>query len=194
MNNEHVLLILLGKSASGKTTLATKLCEKCGLSQINSYTTRPPRVKNEQGHIFVSEQDYEEMKQNGDVAIETQIAGYHYWPTVQQLYDNDIFVCDYIGLKKLRELGLPNLRLVTVLINVPDDVREHRALEYRKDGKDKFRVRSFAEREQFREMLKNADFEYSVSNVEWSKAYSILKYISDVEGVWKNHMKEKAEL
>ena len=86
----------------------------------------------------------------------------------------------------MRGLNLPNLRLVTVFINVPDDIREQRSLEQRKDDKAKFRARSFAEREQFREMLKNADFDYSVNNIEWPKAYSCLRWIATVEGVFKN--------
>ena len=53
--------------------------------------------------------------------------------------------------------------------------------------------RDLDERQQFREMLKNADFDYSVSNIEWPKAYSVLRHISDIEGVWKNHLEEDQE-
>jgi hypothetical protein len=36
-------------------------------------------------------------------------------------------------------------------------------------------------------MLKNADFDYAVSNIDFAKAYSTLRWISQVEGVWKNN-------
>jgi hypothetical protein len=39
-------------------------------------------------------------------------------------------------------------------------------------------------------MLRNADFDYAISNIDISKAYSVLRWISTVEGVWKNIKKE----
>lgn len=190
-NKEHVLLLVIGKSASGKDFLTNKLCERTGLKQLISYTTRERRTNEGDTHIFVAEEDYEQMKNEGNIAAFTQIGYYKYWSTIDQLYKSDCYIIDYMGLKTLRQLNLPNLRLVTVFINVPDDVREDRALNKRKDDKAKFRARSYAENAQFREMLKNADFDYSISNIEWPKAYSILRYISDVEGVWKNHLEEE---
>lgn len=192
-NKEHVLLCILGKSACGKDFLTNKLCERTGLKQLVSYTTRERRVNEGTTHIFATETDYEQARVNDRIAAFTQIGPYKYWATVEQLYESDCYIIDYVGLKTLRELDLPNLRLVTVFINAPDYIREDRALNQRKDDKAKFRARSFAEREQFREMLKTADFDYSISNIEWAKAYSVLRHISDIEGVWKNHLEEENE-
>lgn len=189
-NKEHVLICVLGKTASGKDFLTNKLCERTGLKQLISYTTRERRVNEGDTHIFASEDDYEQMQTEGKIAAFTQIGPYKYWSTIDQLREADAYIIDYIGYKTLRELNLPNLRLVSVYVNTPDSVREERAINQRKDDKAKFRARSFAEREQFREMLKNADFDYSISNIEWPKAYSVLRHISDIEGVWKNHLEE----
>ena len=158
-NKEHVLLCLLGKTASGKDFLVNKLCERTGLKQLVSYTTRERRINEGDTHIFITDEQYQQLQDEGQIAAFTQIGQYKYCCTIDQLYENDLYVIDYRGLKHLRELNLPELRLVTVFINVPDDVREYRALNQRKDDKAKFRARSFAEREQFREMLKNADFD-----------------------------------
>lgn len=190
---EHVLLCVIGKTASGKDFLANKLCERARLKQLISYTTRERRVNEGNTHIFITDEQYQQLQDEGQIAAFTQIGQYKYCCTIDQLYESDIYVIDYYGLQHLRELNLPGLRLVTVFINVPDDIRELRALDQRKDDKAKFRTRSFAEREQFREMLKNADFDYSVSNVEWPKAYSVLRHISDIEGVWKNHQEDDTE-
>lgn len=192
-SKEHVLLCLIGKTASGKDFLASKLCERTGLKQLISYTTRERRQNEGDTHIFITNDEYQQLQDSGQIAAFTQIGQYKYCCTVQQLYENDIYVIDYIGLKNLRKLNLPGLRLVTAYINVPDEVRERRAITKRKDDKVKFRIRSVAEREQFREMLKNADFDYSVSNIEWAKAYSVLRHISNIEGVWKNHREEDEE-
>jgi guanylate kinase len=112
---------------------------------------------------------------------------------VDQLYDNDVYIIDPMGVKTLRALNLPNLRIVTVFIHTPDAVREERALAKRKDNKIIYRKRNLDEAAQFREMLKNADFDYSILNIELPKAYSVLRHISDIECVWKNHLEEEVE-
>ena len=185
-NKEHTLLCVLGRTASGKDSLVNKLCERTGLKQIISYTTRPRRENEDDTHIFVSQYEYQTMLTNGDVAVDTNIAGNYYWSTIEQLYESNVYIIDYIGYQKLKELNLPNIRLVSIYINVPDNIREERALNKRRDDRSKFRARDFAERQQFREMLKNADFDYAISNMDFAKAYSILRWISQVEGCWHN--------
>ena len=193
MNNEHTLLLIVGRTASGKDSLVGKLCERTNLKAVTSYTTRPRRENEGDTHIFTTEDVYEQMQSEGKVAAYTQISGYHYWTMINQLYENDLYIIDYKGIETLRELNLPNIRFVTVFINVPDKVREERALKKRKDDKFVFRKRSLDEAAQFREMLKNADFDYSVSNIELPKAYAILRLISDIEGCWKNHKEDTTE-
>ena len=188
-NKEHVLLCVLGRTASGKDSLVNKLCERTGLKAITSYTTRPRRNNEGDTHIFSTKEVYEQIQSEGRVAAYTEIAGNIYWTTIDQLYENDIYIIDYYGIKTLRELNLPDIRIVTVYINTPDEIREQRALQSRGDDKSKFRVRDYSEKQQFKDMLKDADFDYAVSNVEFAKAYSVLKWISTVEGVWKNSEK-----
>lgn len=186
MSREHILLLIVGKTASGKDSLVNKLCERTNLKAITSYTTRPRRENEGDTHIFTTKEIYERMQAESLVAAYTQISGYHYWTTIDQLYENDVYIIDYKGIQTLRELNLPNIRFVTVFVNVPDKIREERALNKRKDDRIVFRKRSLDEAAQFRDMLKNADFDYSVSNIELPKAYSVLRLISDIEGCWKN--------
>jgi guanylate kinase len=183
----------MGRTASGKDSLVNKLCERTNLSQIISYTTRERRDGEGDTHIFVTTEDYEAMKANGEVAAYTEIAGNLYWTTVDQLYENDIYIIDPIGVEVLKKLNLPNLRLVTVYINTPDTIREKRAIHKRKDNKDKFRARNLSERNQFRNMLKEANFDYAISNIEFPKAFSVLKWIADVEQIWMNYKEDSAE-
>lgn len=190
-NKEHVLLCVMGRTASGKDALANKLCERTGLKLITSYTTRPQRVNEGNTHIFTTKEAYDKAIADGNMAAYTEIAGNVYWTTIDQLYDNDVYIIDPVGVQNLRNLNLPNLRLVTVFVNVPDDVREQRALHSRGDDRTKFRTREFAEREQFRNMLKNADFDYAVSNIDLAKAYSCLRWIATVEGAWKNDREDE---
>lgn len=192
-DKEHVLLCIMGRSASGKDTLVSKLCERTGLKQIISYTTRERRVNEGDTHIFITDEEYEQLNTNGKIAAFTQIGQYRYCCTIDQLYENDVYVIDPVGVQHLRELNLPNIRLVTVFINVPDDVREERALNKRGDDKIKWRIRNRNEAEQFRQMLRDANFDYAVSNLDVAKAYSTLRWISQVEGLWKNNTEDTTE-
>ena len=186
MNKEHTLLCIMGRTSSGKDSLVGKLCERTGFKSIVSYTTRPRRDNEGDTHIFTTADVYEQMKNDGNVAAYTEIAGNLYWTTVDQLYANDVYIIDPLGVKTLQELNLPNLRLVTVFINTPDNIREDRALNKRGDNRVRFRERELAERQQFRDMLKNAEFHYAVSNIDFAKAYSILKWIASAEGLFMN--------
>ena len=185
-NKEHVLLCVMGRTSCGKDTLVSKLCERTGMTAITSYTTRPRRTNEGDTHIFSNREEYETMLADGNIAAYTEIAGNMYWTTIGQLYEHSVYIIDYKGIETLRQLNLPNLRLVTIFINTPDDVRRDRALNKRGDDRLTFMKRDMAERDQFRAMLRNADFDYAISNIEWPKAYSCLRHISDIEGVWKN--------
>lgn len=189
-NKEHVLLCVLGRTSCGKDTLVGKLCERTGLTAITSYTTRPRRENEGDTHIFSTKEVYEQMQADGNIAAYTEIAGNYYWTTIDQLYEHSVYIIDYKGVETLRQLNLPNLRLVTVFINTPDDVRKHRALNKRGDDRIVFMKRDMAEREQFRAMLRNADFDYAISNIDVAKAYSVLRWITTVEGAWKNNLED----
>lgn len=190
-SKEHVLICVIGRTSCGKDTLVNKLCQRTGLTAITSYTTRSRRVNEGETHIFSTIEEYEQMKNDGNVAAYTEIAGNIYWTTIDQLFKHSIYIIDPYGVETLRQLNLPNLRIVTVYINVPDDIRKERALNKRGDDRLKFMKRDMAERDQFRTMLRNANFDYAVSNIDMSKAYSVIRWITNVEGVWKNNLEEE---
>lgn len=183
---EHVLLCIMGRTSCGKDTLVQKLCDRTGLTSITSYTTRPRRNNEGDTHIFSTLDVYEQMKDNGNVAAHTEIAGNVYWTTIDQLYEHSVYIIDPHGVETLRKLALPNLRIVTVYINTPDNIRKDRAINGRGDDRLTFMKRDMAEKEQFRLMLRNANFDYAISNIDAAKAYSVLRWVATVEDVWKN--------
>ena len=69
------LFLFVGRSASGKTTVANML-ERDGYNQIQSYTTRPPRYQDETGHTFISNKEYDKLD---NIVASTLYNGYHYW-------------------------------------------------------------------------------------------------------------------
>ena len=92
------LFLFVGRSASGKTTVANMLSEKCGYKQVESYTTRKPRFDGENGHIFVSEEEFNNL---GELAAYTYYNGNHYGTTFEQLNECDIYVIDIPGVESL---------------------------------------------------------------------------------------------
>jgi guanylate kinase len=184
-NKEHVLLCVMAESSAGKDTLVNKLCELTNYKQLISYSTRPRRVNEGDTHIFVTEEDYQKMLAEGRVAAYTEINGYKYWSTIDQLYLMDIYVIDPFGVETLKKLNLPDLKIITAYINVPEEIRKQRALS-RGDDINVYRSRALSERQQFRDMKKNMSVDYVIPNLELAKSVSVLKWICSVEGLFMN--------
>lgn len=185
-SKEHTVLLLVGRTGSGKSSLINKICERTELKQLISYTTRPRRNDTDNDHIFVTIDDYIQAKENGEIAAETEIAGNYYYSTKSQLYEADFYTVDPQGRAMLLSMELPNIRFVTVYISCPDDVRMDRAINRRGDDKQIFRTRDFSERQQFRKFITEEQWDYSIKNLDFARTYSVLRWIATVEGVYKN--------
>ena len=184
-NKEHVVMLFVGRTGSGKSSLIKKLSEKTGLRPLLSHTTRPKRSETDNDHTFVSVEEYQQAKENDEIAIDGEIAGNFYYSTITQLYNSDLYTINPEALDRLLELDLPNIRFVTVYISCPDKIREERILK-RGDDKHKYRVRDFAERSEFRRFVADEKWDYSIKNINFAKAYSCLRWISQIEGLWRN--------
>lgn len=92
------LFLFVGKSASGKTTIANMLEEKYLFNQVQSYTTRAPRYDGETGHIFLTEDEFNNLE---DIVSYTLYNGNQYGTTASLLDQNDIFVVDVPGVESL---------------------------------------------------------------------------------------------
>lgn len=189
-NKEHTVLLLVGRTGSGKSSLINKICERTELKQLISYTTRPRRNDTDNDHIFVTIDDYIQAKENGEIAAETEIAGNYYYSTKSQLYEADFYTVDPQGRAMLLSMELPNIRFVTVYISCPDDVRIDRAINRRGDDKQIFRTRDFSERQQFRKFITEEQWDYSIKNLDFARTYSVLRWIATVEGVFNNHQED----
>lgn len=94
------LFLFVGKSSSGKTTIANVLETQCGYKQVESYTTRPPRYEGERGHIFITEKEFYNL---GELAAYTYYNKNHYGTTFEHLNKCDIYVIDVPGVNSLLE-------------------------------------------------------------------------------------------
>lgn len=96
------IILLVGRSGSGKSTVADILSRQYGRSILPSYTTRPKRFEREEGHIFVNNMFYEKVSRSRDIVAYTYFDKNHYWATAQQVNENDIYIIDPDGVAFFR--------------------------------------------------------------------------------------------
>jgi len=181
----HTVFLVVGETSSGKDTFVNKICEECGYSKLVSYATRPRREGESGTHIFISE-DEARLFVDKMIAF-TRIGEYQYFATIPQLYKSDFYVIDPNGVDYMRFItqykNIDDVRFVTIYINTPPELRKERALEIRKDNIEVYFNRALAEQEQFTNFKAYAKYDYSISNVDFDKAYKIFKHIVEVEKV-----------
>ena len=94
--DDNVLVLLVGKSGAGKTTLENRLVKNFGFHGTKSYTTRPKRFEGEDSHIFISEDEFNALENK--VAY-TEFNGYKYCATKEQLDNASVYVVDPDGVE-----------------------------------------------------------------------------------------------
>lgn len=124
MNN--TLYLFVGKSASGKTTVANFLEKKHGFKQVNSYTTRPHRYEGEIGHVFVSDEEFDNL---GEMVAYTEYNGHRYGTTAEQLDQCQIYVVDVPGVKTLLERYKTNRQIMILYFGANICTRIHRMID-----------------------------------------------------------------
>ena len=129
MNN--TILLIVGASGTGKTTVANTLSKMFGMRQIQSYTTRPPRYEGEKGHIFVTDEEFNRLEK---LVAYTEYGDYRYCATTEQVEENDIYVIDPDGVEYFKNVYPGNKTIKLVYLFNTRSVRFNRML----DRGDKF--------------------------------------------------------
>ncbi|MBQ7431165.1 AAA family ATPase [Butyrivibrio sp.] len=152
------IILLVGKSGSGKTTIAKYLKKQYGWQDIDSYTTRPPRYQNEAGHIFITEEQFDQIKPE-DMCAYTLFNGYRYCATIEQADKADIYVVDVDGVKRFKERYVkhnPARQIFVVYLDTPEWELKKR-MTHRGDSPEKINSRLQHDREAFKEAADIAD-------------------------------------
>ena len=124
------LFLFVGKSASGKTTIANMLEQQLGYNQVSSYTTRAPRYNGEIGHVFVSNEEFDAL---GKMVAYTEYNGNRYGTTAEQLDQCQIYVVDVPGVETLLERYDTHRPIVALYFDTTTYTRINRMLD-RGDG------------------------------------------------------------
>lgn len=109
------VLIVVGKTFSGKTYFVDKYLKNKGYTQVITHTTRPKReTEDENAYYFETE-----INQNGLALREYDMIDNHvaYWTTKEDIYNtvNPVIIIDIEGAIEIaKTLGAENVRVVYV--------------------------------------------------------------------------------
>ena len=161
--NKPLKFLFVGRTASGKSSIAKAVGDKMGLKQVVSYTTRPMRKneKNGSDHIFISDDDVDRYKD--DIAAYTEINGYKYFTTFDIIDHSDIYVIDPNGIDNLKIKCGDRYDFVEIYIRTPQKIAEERARK-RGDRLKDFKERWVSENKQFSDYENRHTFAWHLRN------------------------------
>ena len=136
MKDKYIVLIV-GESGSGKSTICDELTKRYGLKQVKSYTTRPRRSENEDGHTFISEKEFEKLE---NICAYTYFDKHRYCATKEQVDNSDLYIIDPYGVEYFMEHYNGYKIPMVVYIHADKCIRRHR-MEKRGDSMYKIKQR-----------------------------------------------------
>ena len=120
-----MIIVLVGKTASGKTTVANELCKNHGYKRIITYTTRPMRENEIQDvdYHFISDEQFNKMVENNEFTEYKRYNTAHgVWSygsviTSEQELSDDCYVI-ILTPQGLRDLSKKMSRYIAFYLNV----------------------------------------------------------------------------
>ena len=177
MSKCKYIYLIVGKSGVGKTSVINELCQRYGLSEVISYTTRHRRLKEGNTHIFVDKQAFESIKDN--LVAFTEFDGNLYGVDAQAIEDNDLYSIDIKGINFFKSHYTGNKPFKIILIDAPEDVCHMRMIT-RGDSHIAIAKRLANDKIAFKDVEKIAD--YIVENDYFNSCVkSIYDYICENE-------------
>lgn len=113
------MIVLVGESASGKSSIEKELVKTGKLKKIVSYTTRPPRQGEVDGidYYFISEEEFKKLQSENFFVEVGCYRGWYYGSAFRDCGDNAIAVLTPHGLRQMKRIK--ELNIISFYINVP---------------------------------------------------------------------------
>lgn len=115
-NTQKPIILLVGKSGSGKNYFTKFAKENMNMDEVISRTTREPRYEGEDTHLFVSMEQAE--KETEKSLAYTYYCGNHYYVLKEDLVDKAFYVIDSRGVETFKN-SYHNIPYLVVYYNVP---------------------------------------------------------------------------
>lgn len=113
------MIVLIGESASGKSSIEKYLVDNCGYNKIVSYTTRQPREGEVNGvdYHFITKSQFRRLKEQ-DFFAETAIYNdWYYGVAKRDCTDDKVAVLTPHGLRQVSKIK--EINVTSFYINVP---------------------------------------------------------------------------
>ena len=113
------MIVLVGESASGKSSIEKYLVDNYGYNKIVSYTTRAPREGEVDGvdYHFISVEQFYKLRSEMFFAETAIYNNWHYGVAKEDCSDDKVAVLTPHGLRQVSKL--PNVNVVSFYISVP---------------------------------------------------------------------------
>lgn len=146
-----VIICIVGESGSGKTLMAEWFEHLFKYHLIQSYTTRPRRSPEENGHTFISEEQFDKFIFDKEEMIAfTKFGDYRYCCLRKDLNHYNTYVIDEVGIKMLKEKYSDDFHIYSIRVHAKD--RKHYASPER------------YERDKGRYNMKDSEFDFVYHN------------------------------
>jgi guanylate kinase len=129
------MIILIGASASGKSTIEKAL----GYDRVISYTTRPIRPNEMDGvdYHYISMNEFNHKVLDGFFAESTFYNNWHYGMAKKDCTDNKLVVVESFGMRQLKKVK--DIHITSFLIEAPERQRVCRMMKRGDDLMESFR-------------------------------------------------------
>lgn len=184
------MIVLVGKSCSGKDSVAKILCSM-GYSRVATCTTRPMRIGETDGvdYYFITQSEFMNMIEKGDFAeyreYETERGMWLYGSRLEdyRYASNKVIILTPEGLENIKK-KYPYLPIVSIYLEVSNKelkkrmfMRSNGSIEDTKENKRRYK----ADKKDFKHIKKYVDY---VVNNELRDAYDtahICKELDEIE-------------
>ena len=152
------ILILVGESASGKSTIEKSLVKDYGFQKVISYTSRPARTGEIDGidYHFISKEKFEELQSKNFFAEIGKYRNWYYGSSVEDCKkDKVVAVLTPHGFRQMKRYK--NLDIISFYINIPRRDRMIKILQRGDEIEECYR-RSLSDVGQFDGISDEVDF------------------------------------
>ena len=123
---DGAIIVLSSPSGAGKTTLVKKLAKNKNFKISVSYTTRVPRISENNGedYYFVSKNDFKKLIENNELLEYANVFNNFYGSSKKRVFnildngDSVLFDIDWQGTNQIKEKNL-EYKILTIFILPP---------------------------------------------------------------------------
>ena len=158
------MIVIIGKTASGKDTIVKKLCDENDFNKIITYTTRPPRTNEINGktYSFISQEDFEYKIHNNFFAeyksYNSEFGKWYYGTSEESILNsnnNSIIILTPQGYSDITK-KYPNVNFKCIYLYANNETIKKRLLS-RGDNKEEAARRIEHDNEDFKGVEELAD-------------------------------------